>query len=245
MTRKHHPHPNAPKTAPQRSRAKRHLALPVTIVSALLLCAAGFVGYILWPRWPAGPASLDAPSLPVTVGGTIFNVPPAAVRRNVQRHAGTQERLDLVFLWPSLEPPDPKTQTEPTATSEAIDRVFVTIAVSDAPLSPLERVKTIYPRYLGDAVSPGPAGLAARPFRDASPYESEELLYDPADPEHFFVRCTRNGAKGAIGMCLYDQRFGGADITARFPRDWLENWKAIASGLETLFGSLTKAPRTG
>ena len=35
--------------------------------------------------------------------GTLFNVPPMAVRMKIQRHSGPQERVDLYFAYPSLE----------------------------------------------------------------------------------------------------------------------------------------------
>src|SRR5882762_10368666 len=64
--------------------------------------------------------------------GVAFNLPPAAIRVPVQRRPGTQERVDLAFLWPSLEPPDPNAKPPapgPAAeTSQAFARVFMTIA---------------------------------------------------------------------------------------------------------------------
>src|ERR1700716_4023242 len=93
----------------------------------------GYVGYVLWPHWSAQPVPRDAPALPITIAGAVFNVPPAAIRAPVQRRAGAQERLDLAFLWPSLDPPGlsdaaPGTMPAPTApaASRALERIFVT-----------------------------------------------------------------------------------------------------------------------
>src|SRR5262249_59277022 len=83
------------------------LALPLIGLLGLALGAIGFIAYVLWPRWPEPLVAADAPPLPITVAGVAFNVPPAAMRVPVQRHAGAHERVDLVFLWPSLAPPDP------------------------------------------------------------------------------------------------------------------------------------------
>ena len=76
------------------------------------LIAAAYVAYVLWPRWPDAPVTLDAPSLPITVAGVTFNIEPAAIRMPVQRRPGTQERVDLAYLWPSLTPPDPAQQAD-------------------------------------------------------------------------------------------------------------------------------------
>ena len=70
------------------------------------LIAASYIAYVLWPRWPDA-VTLDAPSMPIVVAGTAFNFEPAAIRVAIQRHPGVQERVDLVYLWPSLKPPDP------------------------------------------------------------------------------------------------------------------------------------------
>ena len=42
----------------------------------------------------------------------MFNIEPAAIRRPLQRKPGTQERVDLAYLWPSLVPPEPAAKTE-------------------------------------------------------------------------------------------------------------------------------------
>ena len=72
-------------------------------ILAMVGLAGAPIAYMLWPQ--AKPVAPDAPSLPITVGGVAFNVPPAAIRFKMQRRAGAQARVDLAFLWPSLEPP--------------------------------------------------------------------------------------------------------------------------------------------
>src|SRR4051812_44859850 len=93
--------------SPRRARrtARSLLMLPLLIFLGVGAIAVSYVAYVLWPRWPGPVVGPDAPSLPIMVGGVAFNVPPAAIRRPVQRKPGTQERIDLVFLWPSLAPP--------------------------------------------------------------------------------------------------------------------------------------------
>jgi hypothetical protein len=137
----------------------------------------------------------------VTVAGTLFNVPPAAIRAAVQRHPGAHERIDLVFLWPSLAPPTADAQAAAKASiangSDAApvprtdDRVFVTIAGLGAVLAPLVRLRTIYPRYIEAQAAAGPDGLAILPFRAGTPYEGEDLVYLAEKPEEFFALCSR------------------------------------------------------
>jgi hypothetical protein len=204
-----------------------------------MLCMISLAGapmaYMLWPRWP-DPVRPDAPSLPISIGGVVFNLPPAAIRVPMQRRPGTQPRVDLAFLWPSLAPPDPATKPTQAAPPNLGERIFVTIAGSDGALPPAERLKMIYPRYVANAAAPGPDGLVLQPFRNATPYQGEDLIYDPAAPERFLLRCTRKGGL-TPGMCLHERRIGSADVTVRFPREGLADWQAVASGIERLIAS--------
>jgi hypothetical protein len=224
----------------QRARAAptspASLVLKLALVAGILILAAFPMAYILWPRW-TDPVALDAPALPITIGGLWLNVPPATIRSAAQRRSGAHERIDLVFLWPSLTPPDPAAKPMPAEAPTLTDRVFVTVAVSDTTPPPPERLKTIYPRYTAGAPKPEFDGLMGQTFRNDTPYRDEDLFYDAAAPERFLVRCTRN--KGpAFGVCLHERRIGTADFTARFPRDWLTDWRAVATGIDRLISSL-------
>ena len=209
------------------------LAGPVLLFAAVVVTAALYVAYVLWPRWPEAPVSLDAPSLPVIIAGTFFNIEPAAIRQSVQRRPGTQERVDLAYLWPSLVPPDPARKPSVGDPVDPNERLFVTIQSSDGTLPLMERVKTIYPRYLVAEPTAGPEGLTVRGFRNETPYRDEELVFEQAAPEHFLARCARRGVINS-GSCLLERRIGNADITVRFPRDWLKDWQNVAAGIDRL-----------
>jgi hypothetical protein len=207
------------------------------MLAAGLIAAAVACTPVAWMLWP-GPAFIapDAPSIPITVGNVTFNVPPASIRFRMQRRPGAQVRVDLAFLWPSLSPPDQSIKPQPTDKPDVTDRLFVTLAASDGTLAPLERLKTIYPRYLDAAPVVGATGLSQQGFRDSTPYQGEDLLLDAEKPEHFLLRCTRQ-AGSTPAMCLHERRVGGADITVRFPRAWLADWRTVEAGVDKLIGS--------
>src|SRR5438067_965789 len=156
---------------PVRGRHGASFAVVLTAAFAVGALAIGYIGFLLWPRWPATAAGADAPKLPITIAGELFVVAPAAIRIPLQRHAGPHERLDLAFLWPSLDAPDlgarPAAREEPPAP----DRLFMTIAGADATLPPATRLKTIYPRYLTDEQFASGDGLVILNFRDGTPYQ--------------------------------------------------------------------------
>src|SRR5437762_7288258 len=122
----------------QKRSASAGLVFALIALVALIVLAAAFVAGVLWPRWPGTAVAPDAPALPITIGGVLFNVPPAAIRVPMQRHSGAQERLDLAFLWPSLQPPDPNTRLAPVETAPPIDRLFITVEAQTIALPPSE-----------------------------------------------------------------------------------------------------------
>ncbi len=234
-----------------KTRRKAHgvLLLPIALLAALVLAAGSFVSYVLWPTWPGAPIPLDAPAVPITVAGVLFDVPPAAIRAAIQRHPGPHDRIDLAFLWPSLAPPQPDGKgappaaaagndaPAPTAPVTLNDRLFVTIAGLGAVLAPVERLRTIYPRYVEAQATAGPDGIAILPFRAGTPYEGEDLVYAAANPEQFFVRCTRQ-LRAVPGTCIGERVIDAAAITLRFPRDWLDDWRGVAAGFDRLVAQL-------
>ena len=129
------------KTARKRAGASAGLLFALATLIVLIVGAAALVALMLWPRWPGAAVAPDAPALPITVGGVLFNQPPAAIRVPVQRHSGATERLDLAFLWPSLPPPDASPRSlRTTETTPPIDRLFITIE-PQAPRAAAERAR--------------------------------------------------------------------------------------------------------
>jgi len=211
------------------NRSHARLIVPA---GAAAVAAVALVAYLLWPTWdtvgPTGPERL-----PVSIGGTLFNVPTTAIRVKIQRHSGAQERIDLSFAFPSLDPLPASKRVSADAVEDAmpaIDRIFLSIAAHHDTLAPDVRVRTIYPRYLQQESTPGQDGLAMRAFRDGTPYGGEDLFY--ANSPSLNARCSRDAE--TPGMCLSEQRINGADLTFRFPRSWLSRWRDVANAMDLL-----------
>lgn len=206
--------------------------MPLVVSCAIGASALAAIVYLLWPTWTLGTAG-DPDRLPMMIGDTLFNVPTKSVRVKLQKRTGPQERVDLAFVYPSLTPPEaPKHVTAETVETELppIDRLLVSIAAHHDAMSPLERLNTIYPRYW-DATAPRlESGLTSRAFRDNSPYSGEDLVSD--DGSSFVARCTRDAA--TPGMCLSMRRIEGADLTFRFPRAWLAQWRDVSGAMARL-----------
>jgi hypothetical protein len=206
--------------------------VPIMVAGAITAGAIALVAYLLWPTW-GHDASSGPARLPVSVGGTLFNVPTMAVRMKIQRHTGPQERVDLSFIFPSLEAPAAPKHVSADTVADAIqpiDRIFLSIAAHHDTLAPEIRVRTIYPRYLEQASASAEDGLTMRAFRDGTPYSNEDMFV--ATTPNLSARCTRDAA--TPGMCLSERRVDGADLTFRFPRSWLAQWRDVANAMERL-----------
>jgi hypothetical protein len=207
--------------------------LPIALATAIGVGAIALVAYLLWPTWSMD-GSRGPERLPVSVGGTLFNVPVAAIRMKIQRHSGPQERVDLSFTYPALEPPEAPRHVSASEVDEEmaqpIDRIFLSISAHRDSLAPDMRVRSIYPRYLEDNATPGPDGLASRAFRATSPYGGEDLYF--ANTPALTARCSRDAS--TPGMCLSERRIEGADLTFRFPKAWLAQWRDVAAAMERL-----------
>jgi hypothetical protein len=215
-----------------RKDPRGHMVL-IVVAATLTVSAIALVAYLLWPTWGAG-AAAGPERLPVSVGTTLFNVPTSAIRQKIQRHSGPQERVDLSFVFPSLEAPEAPRHVSADMVEEGsqqpIDRIFLSISAHHDALAPDMRVRTIYPRYLDQTSTPIDDGLTMRAFRDGSPYANEDLFSAAAPALH--ARCTRDGM--TPGMCLSERRVDGADLTFRFPRSWLAQWRDVANAMERL-----------
>jgi hypothetical protein len=214
-----------------RGNPRSHL-LPIVSAGIVTASAIGIVAYLLWPTWEVDAAG--GPSrLPVSIGNTLFNVPTAAIRMDIQRHSGPQERVDLSFSYPALEPPEAPKRISAANLDEAMQptgRIFLSIAAHNDSLAPDMRARSIYPRYLEQTSTLGENGLSMRAFREGSPYSSEDLFF--SDAPNITARCTRDGA--TPGMCLSERRVDGADLTFRFPRGWLAQWHEVADAMDRL-----------
>jgi hypothetical protein len=230
-----------PSRSRRHGRPRRGHFVPLLASALIAVLAVTAVAYLLWPTW-ASKMPDTSEALPVSIGETLFDVPPNAFRRKVQRHSGPQERIDLNFVYPSLAPPDaPRHVTAETVeeTPQPIDRIFLSIAAHHDSLAPDILARTIYPRYLDEAVPLPQDGLSMRAFRDGTPYAGEDLF--SAETPAMIARCTRDAA--TPGMCLSERRIGDADLTFRFPRQWLTQWRAVADAMKRLTQQL-RGPQT-
>jgi hypothetical protein len=213
--------------AGRQTRRARGPILHAVLFGALAALGIGAIVYLLMPRWSVDQVSDDAPRLPISIAGVVFNIAPAAIRFPVQRRAGPQDRVDLAYVWPDLNPPD-------VHAGVSMARLFVAIEPAQSTMLPSERLRSIYPRYAETPSASGPGGLVIAAFRDDSPYTGEDLLYDPAAPDRFLVRCNRSQGPLTLAMCLYERPDGAVTLTFRFPRDWLDDWPAVLAAADRL-----------
>ncbi len=238
LSASHYPNSRRPQARHRVPHARRSHLVPFAVASAIGVAALSIVAYLLWPTWDVEKPS-DPSHLPMLIGNTPFNVPTNAIRVKLQKHTGPQERVDLNFIYPSLEAPVARPHVSAAAVEDSapgIDRIFLSIAAHHDALAPDERTRTIYPRYLDSNPARVSDGLSTRPFRDDTSYASEDLIYAGKPP--LIARCTRDAS--TPGMCLSERRIEGADLTFRFPRSWLAQWRDVASAMDQIVNRMRK-----
>lgn len=221
------------------ARPRRGHLLPIAGSAVVGILAVAAVSYLLWPTWTVRGTS-DPTRLPISIGGTVFNVPTASIRMKVQRRTGPQDRIDLDFGWPSLIPggtPRHITIEQIDDPPTNLDMMFLSIAAHGNVMAPEQRIRTIYPRYLETARATASDDLIVQAFRSDTPYAGEDL-FSAAAPA-LVARCSRDAK--TPGMCLSERRIEGADLTFRFPRSLLSEWRAVAAAMDQITADLYRA----
>ncbi len=232
--------PQAVRPHPSRRRhvGRSPLTGPVLLFVAATVTAAAYVAYVLWPRWPEAPVTLDAPSLPIVIAGVVFNIEPAAIRMAVERRPGAQDRVDLAYLWPSLVPPDPALKATVGAPVDPNERLFRHHSNRRRHAAAARtRADDLSALSGGRSRSPDPRASRCADFATTRPIRARSWCSSRLAPEHFLARCSRKGVINS-GICLLERRIGNADITIRFPRDWLTDWQNVANGIDRLIARL-------
>jgi hypothetical protein len=141
-------------------RVIHHPLLALLLLFALLTVGAladlAYLTVVSWPNWTDASDAPDTPSIPIVVAGVSFRIQPAAIRWAMQRQPGMQSRVDLIYLWPSLEPPHAAARPTVIAPANPDQLLFVTIQSSDDTLPMMERMQKVYPRYLAGEPTAGP-----------------------------------------------------------------------------------------
>ena len=64
-----------------------------------------------------------------------------------------------------------------------------------------------------------------------------QVVLDTSTPDDVgFSAIERTMLRNILG--LHERRIGGADVTVRFPRAWLEDWNGVADGIDRLVARL-------
>lgn len=223
--------------AARRPRSNIPLVLTACVIG---VGAIALIAYLLRPTWHEG-APNDPERLPISIGSALFNVPSSAIRMRMQRRAGPQDRIDLAFDYPSLTPPAPRAPVTSDTVEHApaaANRIFLSISTDSDVITPHERARTIYPRYV-EPQADTEDGLTGQAFRDDSPYRGEDLF--TSDAPALVVRCTRDAM--TPGMCLSQRRVEGASVTFRFARSYLADWRGVAQAMDTLLERMQTRPK--
>ncbi len=143
----------------------------------------------------------------------------------------------MLICGRALTPPDPAVKPTVGAPIDPNERLFVTIQSGDGTLPLIERVQTIYPRYLVAEPVAGPPGLTLRGFRDDTPYQGEDLVFESQRARAFpgaLLAQGRHQFRHVPAGAAHRQRRHHAALSARLAGRLAD----VASGIDRLIARL-------
>ena len=208
--------------------------VPIVLASAIAAGAIALVAYLLWPTWGAGRFQRSGAAAGQRRRHAVQRADRGDAPMKIQRHSGPQERVDLGFVYPSLEPPERAEACQRRTvedTVQPIDRIFLSIAAHHDSLAP----DIARPHHLS-ALSRSDLDAGRGRLDDARVPRRHALWQRRSVLGRRRPSLTRaaRAMRATPGMCLSERRIDGADLTFRFPRSWLAQWRDVAGAMERL-----------
>lgn len=194
-------------------------ALTIVAILALGLFTTAFVSRSLI----MSPAGSDAQSEIIMIGENRFKIQREWLLGSAR--SGDIHRISLRMPISSL------ISTDLTGPDALVSLVFTT---SDQSLSPSERVRMLYARFLSSEATPASGGLIRRQFRDGTPYEGETLFLSPPEGRAFAARCPTVAKPELPVTCYAEIRHAGFDIQIQLARRDLALWEKIVARVRDL-----------
>ena len=207
-------------------------ALPFVVAACVALVLAGVGGawFMLRRTTPGADDYVEA-----RVGDIRLIYRTGYARFPAGRAGGHLDRLDIAATFPALEPAG--------NASAALDKaalVFLSIGPAERKVAPADLMSLLYARFLESDVLQTEEGLLKRAFHDGSPYDGEDLYFDPPEGRAFAARCARptTPPDGLPETCIAAFRESGADVEMRFTSALLPHWEKLAEGARGLARSM-------
>ncbi|PRD41985.1 hypothetical protein C5748_19120 [Phyllobacterium phragmitis] len=173
----------------------------------------------------------------IVIGNDVLSIPSNMIRFHTQRRDGVANRVDLYLKWPEMAGYSAKTRNDFNLITPERQILFLSIEARTMSRDMSGRYLPIYSTLIEQPGKPGPAGLMLYSFRQASGYINEELAVSPTggDRPDFVARCLEESvAKETISACERDIQIGeGLHLLYRFPRDLLDQWRALDEAVKS------------
>jgi len=179
----------------------------------------------------------------IVIGNNVISVPRNMIRFESARNGGVAAKLDLYMRWPDMAGYSDASRADFNHAGETPRILFVSIADRIMSRDMSGRFAPIYSQLIEPTGTPGPGGLEIRKFTERSGYRNE-ILVTAARPglDPYVARCLEGEAAGqSLAPCERDIHIGdNLSLTYRFPRNLLEEWKALDAAIIARMGVLLK-----
>jgi len=112
-------------------------------------------------------------------------------------------------------------------------QLIVALSAPDRAVTPADRPRLIYARFLSSDASTFGGNLVRRSFRADTPYEGEVLLLAPPEGRSFAARCGKREDGPVAPSCSTELRRNGLDIQLQMAKQDVRHWERIVTWIST------------
>lgn len=212
--------------------------IPLCVVLVLLGLSTVVLLYYLRPLLlPAGqPLTMPTP-VALSVGGVRLRIPANYLEDTAARHGGMRQSVTLFALLPGFTGYSGSAAAAFASNAPDSPVLHIQLHGGAGALSTRKRLARLYMPYIVDPKGhPAAFGLTRYDFRPESGYDGDELYAASGPGGPLLLLCERPAQDVPSPNCFIIDRPepGGINLTCRFKRSQLSQWRRIEAGVDRL-----------
>ena len=230
---------------------------PIGIFLATLVLCAIFLYYYVGPSYEEFKGDLPSPAITeepiaIEISGHVFTPAANYTVYPRARRGGARDEVSLYALWPTMDGYTPTHRREFVDDDPKTRRIYITISKKSSPITEAERLETLYlPNVVDRRGVRTPYQLTKFAFTErradvpTNGYADTELFVG-ADTEENVVAlfCFQERDDIPSPECWRSLEYaGGVEVSYRFKRPYLPEWRAIDAEVRAFVESIDTTPQ--